>query len=98
MLLCNAKNTAYLRKYSMTTIKVSTLSYICNQEQIDKAVAITSVTNGEYYFIRKIGDKNYYAYRRVDSGAGKHYFVCVNLPSKVYQELIVSGRVARLMG
>lgn len=80
-----------LRKKSM-----SKLAYIANPENIDKAVSVDT-TNGTYVFIRKKGEKVYFAYRRVDSGAGKHYFVQVNLSKEMFKELIASGRVPRLM-
>lgn len=78
-------------------LNMSKLSYICNQEQIQKAVKATSKTHGEYHFIRKNEEKPYYAYRRVDSGKGKFYYVRVQLSPAVFKELILSGVVPQQM-
>lgn len=75
---------------------MSKLAYICNQENINKSVSVDT-TNGTYVFIRKNGEKNYYAYRRVDTGVNKHYYVRVSLPVNVFKEQILSGRVEKLM-
>ena len=75
---------------------MSKLSYIVNQDQSNKVVAVASKTNGVYHFIQKKGEKFYNAYRAIITEGGT-YYVQTHLPRHVYEELITSGRVHKLM-
>ena len=74
-----------------------TLAYICNPEQVERLHAETTKNNGVYFFIRKKEEKNYNAYRKVDSGKGKFYFVKVGLPKQEFIDLIKSGKIDNYM-
>lgn len=74
------------------------LSYICNPEEAVQLHAEDTKTNGVYYFIRRKDEKSYFAYRKVEMGAGKFYYIQVSLPPFQFNKLIVSGRVPQIMG
>lgn len=75
--------------------RIIMLSYICNPEQVER-IRTEETTNGTYHFIRKNGEKIYFAYRKVETKVG-HYFVKVNLPKELFNALIKSGQVAKYM-
>lgn len=77
---------------------MSKLPYICNESDVQRIHVETTEKNGTYYFIQKKSVKRgYAAYRKVDSGKGKSYFVQVGLPKEEYIFLIKSGKIDKYM-
>lgn len=72
------------------------LAYICNDDQIEKCHK-EQTTNGEYFFIRKKGERVFFAYRRVDRGGKESFYAQVGLPAFLFKELIQSGKVGKVM-
>ena len=75
---------------------MSKLSYICNSEQIQKCSVVVTKDNGTYHFIRKVGEESYYAYHAIIT-ATSTYFVKTHLPRHLFKDLILSGKVDKMM-
>lgn len=72
------------------------LAYICNPEDAQKIVSEpTSI--GDVHFIRKNGERTYQAYRKVDMGGNSPFYVATSLPGFLYNSLIKSGKIDKLM-
>lgn len=75
---------------------MTTLPYICNEEQIQQIHSEETKKFGIYHFIRKVGEKGYNAYRKVDMGGNKGYYVQTHLPKEVFESLIRSGKMDKI--
>lgn len=77
-------------------MKTSKLAYICNPEQVQK-LHEENTQHGVFYFIRKVGEQRYHAYRKVETGADKFYYVQTSLSIGLFQALIASGKINKVM-
>lgn len=73
-----------------------TIPYICNQDQI-AVLHVEKTKQGEYHFIRKIDEKNFNSYRKLDNGGTEPFYVQTPLPPFLFKELIASGKVQKHM-
>lgn len=78
-------------------MKNSKLSYIVYPSQVEKQVEVTTKNYGSFVFIRKHGEKTFYAYRRIGLVTNQQWFVETRLPAEVFNDYIRNGKVAELL-